>query len=219
MGTLPLRHSSNEITSGVLHLIGAVASVVLLVVLIIFAAIFGTVWHVIGFAVYGTFMTFLYLISTIYHLIPHTKERAKDIFQRIDHATVYFFIAATYTPVCFLVLTGKEGWVVFGILWGLACVGAILKLLRIKTHFGVPLFLYLVMGWIIILFLPTLLEVMSVAAITLLIIGGVAYTLGVIFFVLESKLLPRKYFWMHEIFHVFVLTGSTLHTIMMFLLI
>ncbi len=217
--TSPLRHTSNEIVSGVLHLLGAISGVALIVVLVVFAALHGNVWHVTSFTVYGACMILLYLASTIYHLVPHTKERAKTILQRIDHAIVYVFIAATYTPVCFLVLDGSSRWIVFGILWGLACLGAALKLTGTKTHYAVPLFLYLSMGWFIIFFLPTLLTVMSTTALTLLILGGVSYTLGVIFFVLESKLPPRKYFWMHELFHVFVLGGTTLHTIMMFLLL
>jgi hemolysin III len=217
--TSPLRHTSNEIVSGVLHLLGAISGVALIVVLVVFAALHGNVWHVTSFTVYGACMILLYLASTIYHLVPHTKERAKTILQRIDHAIVYVFIAATYTPVCFLVLDGSSRWIVFGILWGLACLGAALKLTGTKTHYAVPLFLYLSMGWFIIFFLPTLLTVMSTTALTLLILGGVSYTLGVIFFVLESKLTPRKYFWMHELFHVFVLGGTTLHTVMMFLLL
>lgn len=217
--TSPLRHTSNEITSGVLHLLGAISGVALLVVLVVFAALHGNVWHVTSFTIYGACMILLYLASTIYHLVPHTKERAKTILQRIDHAIVYVFITATYTPVCFLVLDGLSRWVVFGVLWGLACLGATLKLTGTKTHYAVPLFLYLTMGWLIIFFLPTLLTVMSTGALTLLILGGVSYTLGVIFFVLESKLTPRKYFWMHELFHVFVLGGTTLHTVMMFLLL
>lgn len=215
----PLRHSSNEITSGILHLIGAVAGVALLVLLVVFAALYGTAWHVTSFTIYGVFMILLYLMSTIYHMLPYTKERAKDVLQRIDHAMVYFFIAATYTPVCFIVLTGVKGWAVFGILWSLAIIGAVLKLIRAKTPVYVPVFLYLSMGWLIIFFLPTLLQSMSMTALYLLIAGGISYTIGVVFFVLEEKLVPRKYFWMHEIFHIFVLGGSTLHTIMMFLLL
>ncbi len=216
---IPLRHSSNEITSGILHLVGAVGAIVILVLLVIFSAIYGSLWHVVGFTIYGSFMITLYLISTIYHLIPHRKERTKEILQRIDHACVYLFIAATYTPVCLIVLPQLIGLYVLGLLWVLAAIGVYIKLARIKTHYSVPLFLYLVMGWMIILFLPTLREKMSTPTLSLLITGGIAYTLGVVFFVLESKLPQRKYFWMHEIFHVFVLLGSILHTIMMFFLL
>ena len=216
---IPLRHTSNEITSGILHLIGAVAGVALLIILVVFASLKGNAWHITSFTIYGVFMTLLYLISTIYHLLPYTKTRAKDVLQRIDHAMVYFFIAATYTPVCFLVLKGAAGWTVFGILWSLAIIGAVLKLARVKTPSYVPVILYLTMGWMIIFFLPRLLEMMSPLAMTLLVLGGVSYTVGVIFFVLESKLPQRKYFWMHEIFHIFVLGGTVFHTIMMFLLL
>lgn len=216
---LPLRHSSNEVTSGILHLIGAVLALAVFIVLVVLSALHGTIVHVIGFAVYGIGMVFLYLMSTLYHLMPHRKERAKDILQRIDHASVYLFIAATYTPVCFLVLLPPSNTIVLSILWVLACVGVFLKLAKVQVHYAIPLCMYLVMGWIIILFLPRLLEVMSTSALTLLIAGGISYTVGVIFFVMESKVKPKKYFWMHEIFHIFVLAGSILHTIMMFLLL
>lgn len=215
----PLRHSSNEITSGVLHLIGAVLALALLVLLIVFSSLRGTAWHIVGYTIYGVFMVLLYLGSTIYHLMPHRKEVAKDILQRIDHALVYIFIAATYTPVCFVVLGGKERWITFGVVWSIAAVGSWMKLARLKTHPFFPVILYVIMGWFIAIFMPTLLKVMTPTTFWLLVTGGVAYTVGVIFFALESKLPPRKYFWMHEIFHIFVLIGTTLHTIMMFYLL
>ncbi len=217
--SLPLRHPSNEITSGILHLIGAVFGITILILLVIFASLYGTAWHVVSFTVYGVFMTLLYLASTIYHLFPHTKVKGKDVLQRIDHVMAYLLIAATYTPVCFLVLQGALGWWVFGILWSLAVIGLLLKVCGIKVHFSVPLFLYLVMGWFIIFFWSMLTKSMSGITLTLLVSGGISYTIGVIFFVLESKLPPKRYFWMHEIFHVFVLGGSILHSIMMFFLL
>lgn len=215
----PLRHHTNEITSGILHLVGAVAGVTILVLLIIFSSLHGTAWHIVGFTVYGVFLSLLYLASTLYHLMPQRKTRVKEILQRIDHAAVYFLIAGTYTPVCFLVLEGALRWFVFGVLWTLAIVGATLKLTKVKTAQVVPVLLYLIMGWFIIFFFEALRENMSTTALALLISGGISYTAGVIFFVLESKVRQIKYFSMHELFHVFVLGGSTLHTIMMFLLL
>jgi hemolysin III len=215
----PLRHHTNEITSGILHLIGAVCGITILVLLIIFSSLYGTVWHIVGFTIYGVFLSILYLASTLYHLMPQRKERAKEFLQRIDHASVYLLIAGTYTPICFLVLKGGTGWAVFGILWTLTIFGAILKLAKVKTNPSVSVLLYLTMGWLIIFFLPLLKENMSAAALILLIAGGISYTVGVVFFVLESKIRRIKYFSMHELFHVFVLGGSTLHTIMMFLLL
>jgi hemolysin III len=215
----PLRHHTNEITSGILHLIGAVSGVTMLVLLIIFSSLHGTVWHIVGFTIYGVFLSLLYLASTLYHLTSQRKVRAKEILQRIDHASVYFLIAGTYTPVCFLVLKGGTGWTVFGILWTLAIFGAVLKLAKVKTPPSVPVLLYLTMGWLIIFFFEVLKENMSTSALVLLVAGGISYTIGVVFFVLESKVRQIKYFSMHELFHVFVLGGSTLHTIMMFLLL
>jgi hemolysin III len=152
-------------------------------------------------------------------MMPHHKHVAKEVLQRIDHAMVYFLIASTYTPVCFLVLGGASRWWVFGTLWALAVIGAVLKLIKLKMHPAIPVMMYLVMGWMIIFFLPTLLSAMTTTSLMLLVAGGVSYSIGVVFFALESKFPPRKYFWMHEIFHVFVLGGTTFHTIMMFLLL
>lgn len=215
----PLRHSTNEITSGILHLIGAVSAVAILVLLVVFSSLWGTPWHIIGYSIYGVGMVLLYLGSTIYHLMPHRKEVAKDILQRIDHALVYIFIAATYTPVCFIVLQDSKRWITFGVVWSIAVLGAWMKLRKVAMPAFVPVALYVIMGWFIAIYMNTLIATMTPVTLWLLITGGIAYTLGVVFFALESKVKPRKYFWMHEIFHIFVLVGSTLHTIMMFMLL
>ncbi|MDQ5962196.1 MAG: hemolysin [Patescibacteria group bacterium] len=213
------RHYSNEVTSGVLHLIGAVSALALLVIMIVFASLYGTAWHVVSFTIYGVFMMLLYLASTLYHLVPHRKVVTKDILQRIDHAMVYLFIAATYTPVAFIVLFGWERWFVFFLLWTLAILGAVVKLVKIKLHGVVPVVLYVTMGWIIVFFWSSLIENMESMARIFLVLGGVSYTIGVIFFALEAIFIPRKYFWMHEIFHIFVLLGTVSHTVVMFYLL
>lgn len=215
----PLRHSSNEITSGVLHLVGAVSAIALLVIMIVFASLYGNAWHVVGYTIYGTFMILLYIASTLYHLMPHRKTVTKDVLQRIDHAMVYLFIAATYTPVCFVVLSGADRWFVFFLLWSLAIFGAVMKLCKVRMHASIPILLYLSMGWVIIFFLKTLIDSMSHQALLFLFLGGISYTVGVIFFALESKVPQKKYFWMHEIFHIFVLLGTAFHTCMMFYLL
>lgn len=215
----PLRHYSNEITSGVLHLVGAVSAIALLVVMIVFASLYGSAWHIVGYTIYGTFMTLLYLSSTIYHLIPYQKIKAKEVFQRIDHAMIYLFIAATYTPICFIALFGIDRWFVFFLLWVIALIGAIIKLCNIKVYKFIPVTIYLSMGWTIIFYIGDLIKVMNESAILFLVLGGVSYSLGVIFFVFEFFLKQRKYFWMHEIFHLFVLGGTTFHTLVMFYLL
>lgn len=213
------RHYSNEVTSGILHLVGAVSALALLVVLIVFASLYGTAWHVVGFTVYGAFMMLLYLASTLYHLMPHSKPVAKDVLQRIDHAMVYLFIAATYTPVAFIALSGWERWLVFSLVWSLAILGATVKFVKLRMHGAVPVILYVTMGWLIIFFFKDLVANMEPVALSLLVAGGVVYTIGIVFFALESVLAPKKYFWMHEIFHIFVLAGSALHTVVMFYLL
>jgi hemolysin III len=213
------RHYSNEVTSGILHLIGAVCALALLVVMIVFASLHGTAWHVVGFTVYGVFMVLLYLASTLYHLMPHRKVVTKEVLKRIDHAMVYLFIASTYTPVCFIVLFGWERWFVFFLLWSLAILGAVVKLTNIRMPGAVPVILYLTMGWVIVFFWSSLVENMEPIARMYLIAGGISYTVGVLFFALEDVLVPRKYFWMHEVFHIFVLLGTGAHSVVMFYLL
>ena len=132
----PLRHHTNETTSGILHLIGSVCSVTILILLIIFSFLYGNAWHIVGFTVFGIFLSTLYLASSVYHLTPQKHGRTKEILQRIDHASVYFLIAGTYTPVCFLMLKGSIGWSVFAVLWSLTIFGAVLKLVIMGTDNG-----------------------------------------------------------------------------------
>ncbi|MEK7176778.1 MAG: hemolysin III family protein [Patescibacteria group bacterium] len=215
----PLRYPSNELTSGLLHLVGALFAIVVLVVLIVLGARYGNSWHVVGYSLYGAGLILLYVASASYHLIPSKFERAKGIARHLDHAMIFVLIAATYTPVTFLALEGAWRWSIFGTIWGLAILGVAIKLFRIPFHPALSTALYLFLGWLIVLAIAPLRASLSPAELALLFFGGLSYTLGVVFFALDKVLAPRKHFWMHEIFHVFVLGGSTLHTILMFLLL
>lgn len=213
------RDWTNDVTSGILHLIGVALAIAVLVVLLVLGAKRGEVWHVVGYSVYGTGLILLYLASASYHLVPQGRKRMKEIFRRLDHAMIYVLIAATYTPVTFLALSGGWRWSIFGVIWGLAAVGALAKLLAWHFHGAVSAALYVAMGWLIVIAFLPLLKGMSTTGIFFLVSGGLSYTIGVIFFALERITRSRKYFWMHEIFHLFVLGGSSLHTIVMFLLL
>jgi len=212
-------HRSNDITSGVLHLIGVGLAIAVLVVLVIEGARHGSPWHIVSYTLYGTGLVLLYTASATYHLIPHQKVRLKHIFQRLDHAMIYILIASTYTPITFIALEGGWRWSMFGIIWGIALFGFIVKIMWLKIPSWILTLLYPVMGWIIVIAFAPLLEGMSTGTVWLLFTGGVSYTVGVFIYALDHVFHPRKYFWMHEIFHLFVLGGSALHTIMMFYLL
>lgn len=213
-----LHFRSNDIVSGILHLVGVLLSIAVLVVLVVLAQ---GPYQVVGYSLYGTGLILLYGASTLYHLIPPRFARAKGIFRRLDHAMIYVLIAATYTPVTFLALEGGWKWSIFGTIWGMAAIGVLAKTLI--THPGkmsayLSTALYVVMGWLIVIAIVPLIKGTSTPAFITLVCGGVAYTLGAVFFALDEIVPKKKHFWMHEIFHVFVLAGSALHTITMFLL-
>lgn len=215
----PLRHRSNDIVSGLIHLAGVGVSIAVLVILVVLASRDSDVWHIVGYALYGAGLILLYLASASYHLVPNRWVRCKRIAQRLDHAMIYILIAATYMPVVFIALDGGWRWSMFGSIWGLAIIGLSFKLLDLSLAPPLSAGLYLLMGWLIAIAASPLIQNMSQSALWLLLLGGVSYTLGIVFFALESVLPQRKYFWMHEIFHLFVLGGSALHTVLMFQLL
>lgn len=210
---------SNDIVSGILHLIGALCAIAVLVVLIVLS---NDAYHIVGYTLYGVGLILLYSASTLYHLwSPHSLE-LKSIFRRLDHAMIYILIAATYTPITFLALSGGWKWSMFGVIWGLALVGFLAKFLIVNPSRMAAIastVLYVVMGWLIVIAIVPLIAGMSTAAFVTLVCGGVAYTVGAVFFALDAVLPKRKHFWMHEIFHLLVLAGSALHTITMFLML
>ena len=205
----------NEPLSSLTHLIGLLLSIAGLVLLVIFGALFGRASHVVGFSIFGAGLIFLYLASTIYHFI--SKEHGlKGVFQRIDHTMIYILIAATYTPIALVLPDRAWGWTLFGIIWGLALVGSALKLSGITFRKWLTPVLAIIMGWIGVIALPQLLSTIPPQGMAWLILGGVLYTVGAIFFAFD-RIVPRtRWFGMHEIFHLFVMGGSFSHFWFMF---
>ena len=140
------KKKQNELFSSLSHLIGAGLAIAGLVLLVVFASLRGTVWHVVGFSIFGAAAILLYSTSAIYHFICGTSK-AKNIFQRLDHTMIYFFIAATYTPVCFILKNRGLGWSLFGIIWALAVLGIVLRSGGITIKKWLPAVIYLAMGW------------------------------------------------------------------------
>lgn len=201
--------------SSLTHLIGAGLAIAALVLLVVYAALHNKTRLVVGFSIFGSALVFLYLTSAIYHFLCKTG-RAKKIFQRIDHIMIYFLIAATYTPICFILPSRGFGWAIFGTIWGLAVFGATLKAVGGKVKNIFSTIMYLAMGWLGVWALSSLLQVLPKHSVLWLILGGMAYSIGVIFFALDHYIPRTRWLGLHEIFHVFVIAGSFSHFWFMF---
>lgn len=200
--------------SGLTHCIAAGLSLVGLVVLIVFAAIWGNAYHVVSFTIFGTALFLLYLFSTLYHWL-NIGEKGISIFRKFDHIMIYILIAASYTPVCLTALRGPWGWTIFGIIWGFAILGTILSAVWIKAPRALTTTIYILMGWTVLIALYPLVitfkEANLLYSLAWLVAGGIFYTIGA--FIYGFKI-PKKKFgpWgFHEIFHVFIMLGSGCH--------
>ncbi len=192
----------------VTHAIGLLMSVSALTLLVVFASMKGTVWHIVSFAVYGTSMVILYFASTVFHLAENQKIRNHlNIF---DHAAIFLLIAGTYTPFALVTLHGPWGWTIFGIVWGLAVAGIILKLFFTGRYNLLSTIIYIIMGWIIVIAIEPLVAALPFDGLMWVLAGGLSYTIGAVFFLIDK--LPYN----HAIFHVFVVVGSACHFVAVF---
>lgn len=194
-----------EIANAISHGIGVLLSIAALVVLIVFSAKYGDAWHVVSFTIFGVSLLMLYTNSTLLHSITNLK--AKNVFEILDHVSIYVLIAGTYTPFLLVTLRGPLGWTLFGIVWGLALLGGIMKSLFVKKFIFLSTMLYIGLGWIIIFAIGPLIDRLAPHGIAWLVAGGITYTLGTIFF------LWRKIPYHHMIWHFFVIAGSVCHFI------
>lgn len=206
--------------SGFSHLAGAIASVVGLVFLIIYAAKYGEgAWDVVSFTIFGTGLILLYTFSSLYHLL-NLDEKGTKIFRKLDHIMIYVLIAATYTPVCLGPLRGGWGWSIFGVIWGLAIAGIFLTIFWLNAPRWLTTGIYLAMGWTVIIAIYPLITIFSslgaLSSLWWLLAGGISYTIGAIIYGLKWPHLKNKYFGFHEIFHIFILIGSILQYIFIF---
>lgn len=192
-----------EIANAITHGVGAVLSIVGLTLLIVLSSLEGTPWHVISFTIYGVTMLLLYVSSTLVHSFPEGK--VKDLFEIFDHSSIYLFIAGTYTPFLFIAVKGTTGWTLFGIVWGIALAGIVFKAFFVKKFLFISTILYVFMGWMIVFAWDSLTQNIAHQGIVLLVVGGVLYTIGAVFYVW------RGFRFHHMIWHMFVLGGTVLH--------
>ena len=200
---LPTYRLSEEIAHSVIHGIGIVLAITALAVLTSYASVFGTARHIVSCSIYGATLIILYSASTLYHSIQH--RTAKKILRIFDHSAIFLLIAGSYTPFLLISMGGALGWSFFGIIWGLAALGITLQLHLIEKHKILVVILYIAMGWSVITVIKPLIAAIPTIGLVFLIVGGLAYTLGTIFYAWDR--LPFN----HAIWHGFVLAGSIFH--------
>jgi hemolysin III len=198
-----------EIWHAVSHGIGLALSIAGLTIMVSFAAMDGSVITIVSTAIFGTTLILLYGSSTLYHAITH--HDIKQRFQQFDHASIYILIAGSYTPITLVSLGGVWGWSIFAAVWTIAVIGIYLTFVYPRRFERLSLFLYVIMGWIIVIAIKPLFESMESGGLWLLLAGGLSYTVGVVFYVRDN--LPFN----HAIWHLFVLGGSIMHFFMVLL--
>ncbi|MBN8613580.1 MAG: hemolysin III family protein [Deltaproteobacteria bacterium] len=197
--------AGEELAHSLTHGVGAVAAVITLVLLVLYAAAHGTALHVAVASIFGASLVGVYVSSTVYHAVCPTRTRTKGLLQILDHAAIHFLIAGTYTPFALVAIGGAWGISLCAIAWSLALVGIVVETTPLRRHARLSMGLYLGAGWVGALGMPFLWSALPLSTLAYLLLGGVAYTAGVPFFLLEG----RK--WSHTIWHGFVLAGSAFH--------
>jgi hemolysin III len=192
-----------EIANAITHGIGAALSIVGLIFLVVWAAVEGDTWRIVAVSIYGGTLVFLYLASTLYHAIQHLA--IKRVFHILDHVGIAFLIAGTYTPILLIQMRDFYGWLFFGVIWGLAVIGASIKAFFTARFVRISTATYVAMGWLAILLLKPMLTTMGSSGLIWMVAGGLSYSLGVIPFLWNR--LPFN----HAIWHLFVIGGSVCH--------
>ena len=205
----------NEPLSALTHFLGLLLSIVGLVLMVVFASLKDKNVEVVGLSIFGSSLILAYSASFIYHIFAK-EHKVKKTLQKIDHAMIFVLIAGTYTPVCISMPNKALGWSIFGIIWGLAILGIIIKIVEIKIPGWLSTIIYLAIGWFITIAIVPLINWLGLTAVLWLIAGGLAYSLGTIFFALENYVKRNRWWGMHEIFHLFVMLGSFCHFWLMF---
>ncbi len=201
--SIPRYSLREDFANSITHGAGIILSIVGMCVLIAFASIYGNAWHVVSCTIYGSTLVFLYTASTLYHSIQ--LDKAKSVFRVLDHATIFLLIAGTYTPFTLVNLRGPWGWSLFGVIWGLAVIGILFQTTMLRKGAMVSVAFYVAMGWVVLVAIKPMLSFVDTGGLVLLLLGGVAYTIGVLFYAWRQ--MPYN----HAVWHVFVLAGSAFH--------
>ena len=195
---------AEEIANSISHGIGMALAVAGVTLLVTFGALYGTVWHIVSFAVFGASMIILYLASTLYHGVSKPSLKAK--LNKFDHSAIYILIAGSYTPISLISLRGWVGWTVFGLIWSLAIAGIVFKIWFYTPKWkNLSTLLYVAMGWLVLFAIVPVIQQVPNTSLWFLFAGGLSYTGGVVFY-----LFPKIPFF-HLVFHLFILGGSICH--------
>lgn len=204
MGKIKRKYTlGEEIFSSVSHGVGACLSMAGTVVLLVFSVIYGNALAVVSSAIYGASLIILYTMSTLYH--SFTNEKLKHFFQIMDHNTIFLLIAGTYTPITLYILGGVTGWILFSVVWVASIIGITLNSINMEKAKLPSLICYIATGWVIIFAIKPLIAKVPFISALFLVLGGVIYTVGVVFYVIKKV----KYF--HPIWHIFTVLGSAFH--------
>lgn len=192
-----------EIANSITHGVGLILAIIGMVVLTICANRYGNSWHLISCVIFSVTLILQYSFSTLYHSIQ--PPRAKSIMRVLDHSAIFLLIAGTYTPFMLVNLRGPWGWTLFGVVWTLALFGVLFQVSLLRRWQGISLTIYICMGWVVVIAIKPMLNAVAPGGLILLLLGGLAYTSGVIFYV------RKQLRYHHAIWHGFVLAGSILH--------
>jgi len=205
----PELSAGHELANSLTHGLGVFLGIAGLAVLVVFAALHGTARHIVGCAVYGATLVLLFTTSTLYH--SFRSRRVKRVFRVLDHSAIFLLIAGTYTPFTLVTLRGAWGWSLFGVVWGLALLGILMKGFLTGRFRIVSTAVYLLMGWMVLIAIRPLAAALSPAGLAWLTSGGVLFSLGAVFYAWKS--LPGH----HALWHVFVLAACACHYVAVFL--
>jgi hemolysin III len=195
--------TGEEIVNSLSHGIGTLLSIAGLVVLVVFAVLYGDNWHIVSFSIFGSTLIVLYAASTLYHSV--SSPSIKTIFKKLDHSAIFLLIAGTYTPFVLVSLRGAWGWSLFGVIWALAVAGIAVKFITIFRFPKLSVVIYVFMGWLGLVAIREIITAVPFQSFMLLLMGGLSYTAGIIFYAWRE--MPFN----HGIWHAFVLCGSILH--------
>jgi hemolysin III len=189
------------------HIVGGGFGIIACAICVIYSAIYSNAWAVVGSAIYGSSLILLYTMSSVYHGLVHVS--AKKVMQILDHCTIYFVIAGTYTPILLCGIRPVApitSWILFGVVWGLASLATALTAIDLKKYSKFSMVCYILIGWCILFALKTAIEAIELGGLIYLFGGGIAYSIGAVLYGVG-----KKHRYIHSVFHLFVLLGSVLH--------
>jgi hemolysin III len=197
----PDQSRREELWNSISHGVGIPLGIAALVVGVVFASIERDVWKIVSVSIYGTTLVLMYTASTLYHA---ASGKTKHFWNLLDHSSIFLLIAGTYTPVTLAGIRSPLGWILFGVVWGLAVAGIVMKAIARDRVLVIGTVLYAVMGWLIVIAFRQLVTHLSPLSLQLLFAGGLSYTVGILFFAWRRR-------YMHFVWHLFVMAGSALH--------